>query len=45
MMRLCSNCGRTGEFVYVREYVDEAGRRWKLYRCPVCGHEISYAVV
>lgn len=37
-------CGHDVEWVFVREFTDWRGRKWEVYRCPLCGFQRDYAV-
>ena len=44
MSGYCDACGQVVLWRLVREYTDERGRRWEVYRCPACGQTRKYAV-
>ncbi len=44
MRKHCDDCGIISLWLFVREYEDERGRVWEVYRCPECGAEREYAV-
>lgn len=44
MRVFCEECGAIVDLEFVEEREDEHGRRWEVYRCPLCGAEQAFAV-
>lgn len=44
MTHYCEQCGTDRHYEFVDEYVDDRGRTIEIYRCSVCGLQMSFPV-